>query len=44
MHGAHGGSPEGRSNGNFRHGRRTKEVVEASRFIAAIAKWVGGSD
>jgi hypothetical protein len=38
MHGARGGAPEGRANGNFRHGRRTKEITEASRFITALAR------
>jgi hypothetical protein len=40
MHGAGDGAPESKGNGNFRHGRRTKEVIEASRLIAAIAKLV----
>jgi hypothetical protein len=38
MHGARGGVPEGKKNGNFRHGRRTKEVTEASRLITAMAR------
>jgi hypothetical protein len=38
MHGARGGAPKGKANGNFRHGRRTNEVIEASRLIAAMAK------
>jgi hypothetical protein len=44
MHGARGGAPEGKANGNFRHGRRTKELTEASRFITAIARLVRSGD
>jgi hypothetical protein len=44
MHGAGGGAPEGKANGNFRHGRRTKELTEASRFITAIARLVRSGD
>ena len=29
---------KGKANGNFRHGRRTNEVIEASRLIAEMAK------
>jgi hypothetical protein len=31
MHGARGGAPEGKRNGNFRHGGRTKDATDASR-------------
>ena len=31
MHGARGGAPEGKRNGNFRHGGRTKEATRAAR-------------
>jgi len=44
MHGARGGAPEGKRNGHFRHGRRTKEVTEASRFISQLARLVRGLD
>jgi len=27
MHGARGGAPEGKRNGNYRHGARTKEMM-----------------
>ena len=27
MHGAHGGAPEGKRNGNYRHGGSTKEML-----------------
>jgi len=33
MHGARGGAPKGKKNGNFRHGGRTKEATSASRYI-----------
>ena len=38
MHGARGGAPEGKRNGNFRHGGRTKEAIGASRYINALAR------
>jgi hypothetical protein len=28
FHGARGGPPEGKRNGNYRHGTRTKEMIE----------------
>jgi hypothetical protein len=28
MHGARGGAPEEKKNGNYRHGARTKETIE----------------
>jgi hypothetical protein len=44
MHGARGSAPEGKANGNFRHGRRTKELTEASHFITAIAHLLRDTD
>ena len=44
MHGAGGGAPEGKMNGNFRHGRRTKEVTEASRYMRELLRVVRGLD
>jgi hypothetical protein len=44
MHGAGGGAPEGKRNGNFRHGRRTKEVTEASRYMRELLRLVRGLD
>lgn len=38
MHGAGGGAPEGKRNGNFRHGGRTKELTEASRYVNELAR------
>lgn len=40
MHGARGGAPAGQLNGNFRHGGRTQEVVEASRNVNNLARLV----
>ncbi len=44
MHGAGGGAPEGKQNGNFRHGGRTKEATSASRYINELARLVRGLD
>jgi len=44
MHGAHGGAPEGKRNGNFRHGGRTKETIEASRYMRELLRLVRGLD
>jgi glucans biosynthesis protein len=38
MHGAGGGGPSGRANGNYRHGGRTKRVTDVVRYINALAK------
>jgi hypothetical protein len=40
MHGAGGGAPEGKRNGNFRHGGRTKEATDASHYIKELARLV----
>jgi hypothetical protein len=44
MHGAGGGAPEGKRNGNFRHGGRTKEATRASRYINRLARLLRDSD
>jgi hypothetical protein len=31
--GAHPGAPEGKRNGNYRHGGRTKEMIEVWQLI-----------
>jgi len=36
MHGARGGAPEGKRNGNYRHGARTKATIELWRFIKSL--------
>jgi glucans biosynthesis protein len=38
MHGAGGGGPSGRKNGNYRHGGRTKRIIDAVRYVNALAK------
>lgn len=43
MHGAGGGAPEGKRNGNFRHGGRTKEATDASRYINELARLMRGN-
>jgi hypothetical protein len=44
MHGAGGGAPEGKRNGNFRHGGRTKEAINASRYVNALARLLRDAD
>src|SRR6059058_5144085 len=44
MHGARGGAPAGKRNGNFRHGGRTKEAISASRYINALARLLRDAD
>jgi hypothetical protein len=36
MHGARGGAPTGKRNGNYRHGSRTKVMAELKRLINSI--------
>ena len=38
MHGARGGAPAGKKNGNFRHGGRTKDATNASRYVNELAR------
>src|SRR6266436_6178101 len=38
MHGAGGGGPTGLANGNYRHGGRTKEITDAIRYVAELAR------
>jgi hypothetical protein len=40
MHGARGGAPEGKRNGNFRHGGSTNEAIGASRCINSLARLI----
>jgi hypothetical protein len=37
-HGAGGGAPKGEQNGNYRHGRHTKEAIAERREMAAFLK------
>jgi hypothetical protein len=36
MHGAGGGAPEGKRNGNFKHGARSKETIEFWKLIKSL--------
>src|SRR4029453_2527921 len=36
MHGARGGAPEGKWNGNYRHGARSKETIELRKLIKSL--------
>ena len=38
MHGARGGAPKEKRNGNYRHGARTKEAIDAVRFVNALVR------
>jgi hypothetical protein len=38
MHGARGGAPKGRRNGNYRHGARTNDATNAARLIGLLAR------
>ena len=38
MHGARGGAPEGKRNGNYRHGSRTKEMAELRHLINSLSR------
>jgi hypothetical protein len=38
MHGAGGGAPEGRRNGNYRNGSRTKRATAAMMAVNAMAR------
>ena len=36
MHGVRGDAPEGKRNGNYRHGGRTKEIIEVWKLIKSL--------
>ena len=38
MHGARGGAPAGKRNGNYRHGARSKEATDLTRLIGVLSK------
>ncbi len=38
IHGAAGGAPEGKRNGNYRHGGRTTEAMEALALVRAMTR------
>jgi hypothetical protein len=39
MHGARSGAPKGEGNGNYRHGARTKETMQAVQLIKRIRRF-----
>ena len=39
MHGAGGGAPKGKQNGNYRHGARTKETIQAVRYVNSLSRF-----
>ena len=38
MHGAGGGAPTGKKNGNYRHGARTMEAIQAARHVSLLSR------
>ena len=38
MHGARGGAPTSRQNGNYRYGARTKEAIQAVRYVNLLSR------
>ena len=38
FHGAGGGAPRGPAHGNYKHGGRSKELLEAKRLIAELQR------
>ena len=38
MHGARGGAPAGKRNGNYRHGGRTRDTMAALAMVNALAR------
>jgi hypothetical protein len=38
MHGAGGGAPTGKRNGNYRHGAHTKEASQAVRYVNLLSR------
>ncbi len=44
MHGAGGGAPSGRANGNWRHGGETQEVRAIRKLAAELLSDTGLSD
>ena len=39
MHGARGGAPIGQQNGNYKHGTRTKEAIQAVRLVNLLSRF-----
>ena len=40
MHGARGGAPQGKRNGNYKHGGRTKEAITSMREVNELLRLV----
>jgi hypothetical protein len=38
MHGAGGGAPSGKQNGNYQNGTRTKEAIQAVRYVNLLSR------
>ncbi len=38
MHGARGGAPTGKQNGNYRYGARTKEAIQAVKYVNLLSR------
>ena len=38
VHGARGGAPRGSRHGNYKHGQRTREAIEARRSMAELLR------
>jgi hypothetical protein len=38
MHGARGGGRRGKANGNYKTGRFTTEVMQATRYVRGLAR------
>jgi hypothetical protein len=38
VHGAGGGAPEGKANGNYRHGGRTMRTMASRAAVAALGR------
>jgi hypothetical protein len=38
MHGARGGAPKGKKNGNYRHSKFTKGAIQAVRYISLLSR------
>ena len=43
MHGAGGGAPTGKRNGNYRHSARTKVAIQAVSYINLLSRLAGKS-
>jgi hypothetical protein len=42
MHGASGGAPKGKLNGNYKMGRFTAEIMQASRYVRELTRRLKG--